>query len=62
LGDDEDADEECGYVFKYEEYLPIGLEEKFNNYITKPLVHTNISVEKYDGSIYKAGNETVVFL
>jgi CRISPR-associated protein Cas5h len=62
LGDDEEADEEYGYVFKYEEYLPIELEEKFNNYITKPLVHTNISIDKYDGGIYKVGNEVIVFL
>jgi CRISPR-associated protein Cas5h len=62
LGDDDEVDDEYGYVFKYEEYLPIGLEEKFNNYITKPLVHTNISVNKYDGCIYKVGNEVVVFL
>jgi CRISPR-associated protein Cas5h len=62
LGDDEEADEEYGYVFKYEEYLPIELEEKFNNYITKPLVHTNISVDKYDGGIYKVENEVIVFL
>jgi CRISPR-associated protein Cas5h len=62
LGDAEEADEAFGYVFKYEEYLPVELEENFNNYVTKPLVHTNIFIQSYSDDIYTVDNNNIVFL
>lgn len=61
-GDEEDAEEEVESIFKYEEYLPVGLEEHFNNYVTKPLIQTNIPVDSYEGTLYQVGTDVVAVL
>lgn len=48
-------------VFKYEENLPIGLEEKTNMYFYETFVNTNLPIEKYDGEVYKINNRNIVF-
>lgn len=47
--------------WKYEEKLPIGLEEKTNQYITESFVFTNMNIEKVlDCNLY-AHNDKVLF-
>ena len=62
-----DYDEEDNYeaepLFKYEEKLPIKLDEVNNLYILKTLVYTNNFLEEINrGNVYKVNNKTVQFL
>lgn len=59
---DEDEDDELEDIWKYEEMLPIILEEKTNKYELKSFVYTNLLIESssYD-LIYECNNKTIFF-
>ena len=49
-------------LFKYEEQLPIGLDENTNMYISETLIYTNMKVMNHDSvTVYKAGEKYIVF-
>lgn len=62
-GDLEDFKEEHydAKIFKYEESLPVGLEEKTNLYYYDIFVNTNIPIEKYHGDVYAMDGKNIVF-
>jgi len=62
-GDIEDFEEENPDVelFKYEERLPIGLDEITHMYYYDIFVNTNHPVKKYDGEVYKVEGKHIVF-
>lgn len=61
--DTEDFDDEISdmQLFKYEESLPVGLDEATHMYIYDTFVNTNLPVKKYDGEVYEAAGENIVF-
>lgn len=63
FGDREDYEEEYAAVteYKYEDFLPIGLDEALNHYIKKAFAHTNMVIAHYEDTVYRAGNQNIVF-
>ncbi len=60
LLDDDFDDDIC---WKYEEFLPVGLDIATNQYIKQPFVQTNMKVEsKTDTNIYKVKNKVLQFI
>lgn len=59
---DFDEDDELEDIWKYEEMLPISLEEKTNKYELKSFVYTNLLIESssYD-LIYECNNKIIFF-
>lgn len=60
--DDDFSDDDTEEIFKYEEQLPIALDENTSMYIFESFVYTNMEVanpEKF--SIYKVKNKNIVF-
>lgn len=61
-GDPEDYDEYLGVkLFKYEESLPVGLDENTHMYYYDTFVNTNIPLENYHDDVYEADGKTIVF-
>lgn len=59
---DDFSDDEIIENFKYEEQLPIGLDETTNMYILETLMYTNMKlINKNDTSIYSIENKNIVF-
>ena len=57
--DDDFDDDIC---WKYEEFLPVGLDIATNQYIKQPFIQTNMKVEsKTDTNIYKVKNKVLQF-
>lgn len=54
---EEDEDSEVS-IFKYEEFLPIGLEESTFMYKTEKFVFTNYPIDSYQGEVYEVVEET----
>ncbi|HAQ40103.1 MAG TPA: type I-B CRISPR-associated protein Cas5 [Clostridiales bacterium] len=63
LGDIDDFEEEYCEVkeFKYEEYLPVGLNEDTNMYELKAFVHSNLPVKSYEDDIYRISDSVIAF-
>mgnify|MGYP000966052943 FL=1 len=62
FNDFEDEDEyENVNLFKYEESLPIGLNEATQMYCYNTFVHTNLPIEKYHGEVFQADGRNIVF-
>lgn len=62
--DIENEEEDCEYEeeFKYEESLPISLDEELNRYILKKFEYTNINVSKCSKAlVYKVDGKNIVF-
>lgn len=62
--DIENEEEDCEYEeeFKYEESLPISLDEELNRYILKKFEYTNINVSKRSKAlVYKVDGKNIVF-
>lgn len=49
-------------IHKYEEYLPVALDEALNQYILKPLVYTNAKIERYEDKVYTIVDKVVAFI
>ena len=49
-------------IHKYEEYLPVALDEALNQYILKPLVYTNAKIERYEDKVYTIADKVVAFI
>ena len=49
-------------IHKYEEYLPVALDESFNQYILEPLVYTNAKIERYEDRVYTIADKVVAFI
>ena len=49
-------------IHKYEEYLPVALDESLNQYILEPLVYTNAKIEQYEDSVYTIADKVVAFI
>lgn len=62
-GDQEDFDNEYQDVklFKYEENLPVELDEKTQMYRFDSFVNTNLPIEKYQGKVYQIDGKNIVF-
>jgi CRISPR-associated protein Cas5h len=59
---DDFSDEEIVENFKYEEQLPIGLDENTNMYILENLLYTNMKLINKDNiTIYKVQNKNIAF-
>lgn len=59
---DDFSDDEIIENFKYEEQLPIGLDENTNMYILETLMYTNIKlINKNKTTVYKVNNKNIVF-
>lgn len=48
-------------LFKYEESLPVGLDESTQMYYYDTFVNTNLPIEKYHGEVYQIGKKNIVF-
>lgn len=48
-------------IFKYEESLPIGLDEITNMYYYDTFVNTNLPIKKYNGEVYEVGGKHIAF-
>lgn len=60
---DEDDDFEEELIFKYEEKLPISLDEITNRYQLESFVYTNQNLKKKENiSIYKVSGKNIVFI
>ena len=59
--DDYESDYEGVKLFKYEESLPIGLNEDTYMYYYATFVHTNLPIENYCGDVYKVQDKNIVF-
>lgn len=60
--DDDFSDNEIIETFKYEEQLPVGLEENTNLYILEALMYTNMNlVNKNNTVIYKVKDKSIAF-
>ncbi|MBU5593324.1 type I-B CRISPR-associated protein Cas5b [Clostridium sp. MSJ-4] len=59
---DFDEEDESEDMFKYEEMLPMSLEETTNKYELKPFIYTNLSIENssYD-LIYECNDKNIFF-
>lgn len=56
------SDEDIEDIFKYEEQLPIGLDENTNMYILESLIYTNMKVINNNNiTVYKVENKNIVF-
>lgn len=62
-GDIEDYEEEYFDVneFKYEESLPVGLDEKTQMYFYDVFVNTNLPLERYHDEVYEVNGKNIVF-
>ena len=59
---DDFSDDEIVEKFKYEEQLPIGLDENTSMYILETLIYTNMKlISKNKSAIYKVQNKNIVF-
>lgn len=59
---DDFSDDEIMENFKYEEQLPIGLDENTNMYILETLMYTNMKlINKNKTTVYKINNKNIVF-
>lgn len=58
--DDFDSDEVVD-VFKYEEKLPCGLDEKTGMYTYKTFIYTNMDAATKNQTVYKCENRNIVF-
>lgn len=56
-GEDQDYKE----IFKYEEKLPVGLNEITNNYEMESFVFTNMNVQGYGEKVYVVNGKNIVF-
>lgn len=60
---DDFSDDDIVEKFKYEEQLPVGLDENTNMYILETLLYTNMKlINKNNSTIYKIQNKNIVFL
>lgn len=64
--DEEEEDETLEYdyveAFKYEEYLPIGLDKETNMYILEDFLYTNMQVKvRNKSNVYKVRKRNIVF-
>ena len=60
--DDEEDDIEDENLFKYNEMLPIALEEYTNMYILKELFYSNMKIKSYkDIEVYNINGDNIVF-
>lgn len=48
-------------LFKYEESLPMGLDENTQMYLYDTFVNTNLPIDKYYGDVYNVDGENIVF-
>ena len=48
-------------LFKYEESLPMGLDENTQMYLYDTFVNTNIPITQYNGDVYNAEGNNIVF-
>jgi len=62
-GDIDDFEDEYYGVreFKYEEHLPVSLNKDTHMYEQREFVHSNLPITRYEGDIYKIGEETIAF-
>lgn len=62
-GNMDDFEEEYYEIreFKYEEHLPVKLNKDTQMYESKTFVHSNLPIERYEGDIYRIGEEIIVF-
>ena len=49
-------------IHKYEEYLPVAIDEPLNQYILEPLVYTNTKIEQYEDKVYTVADKIVAFI
>ena len=59
--DDEEEEEDLKIIYRYTEYLPIGLDEKNNMYELAKFVFTNERISKFNSQVFKAGEKNIVF-
>lgn len=59
--DDEEEEEDLKIIYRYTEYLPIGLDEKNNMYELAKFVFTNETISKFNSQVFKAGEKNIVF-
>ena len=59
--DDEEEEEDLKIIYRYTEYLPIGLDEKNNMYELAKFVFTNEIISKFNSQVFKAGEKNIVF-
>lgn len=48
-------------VYKYEEYLPVGLDETMNLYMKEEFVQTNNPIKSYADMVYEVEGKNIVF-
>lgn len=59
---DDFSDDEIVENFKYEEQLPVGLDENTNMYILETLMYTNMKlINKNNTVVYKVNNKNIAF-
>ncbi len=59
---DDFSDDEIVENFKYEEQLPVGLDENTNMYILETLMYTNMKlINKNNTIVYKVNNKNIAF-
>lgn len=63
LADINDYEEEYYDVrlFKYEESLPVGLDEMTHMYYYNTFINTNLPIKSYNGEVYEAEGKHIVF-
>lgn len=60
--EDDDSDDESATVFKYEEKLPLKLEEQTNKYGFKSFVYTNANLKRLgEAKVFKINDRNIVF-
>ena len=59
--DDEEEEEDLKIIYRYTEYLPIGLDEQNNMYKLAKFVFTNEMISKFNSQVFKAGEKNIVF-
>ena len=59
--DDEEEEDDLKMIYRYTEYLPIGLDEQNNMYELSKFVFTNERISKFNSQVFKVGEKNIVF-